>query len=75
MSLDFATLDTLRTHHPAWRMLRSDHAALVASFLQRVFVAANVRVSLGKRCLAQAMRREFHPASEHRAREAHACTS
>lgn len=44
MSLDFATLDNLRTHHPAWRLLRSDHAALVASFLHRVFVAPNVRV-------------------------------
>ena len=44
MTLDFATLDTLRTHHPAWRLLRSDHAPLVASFLQRVFVAPNVRV-------------------------------
>ena len=44
MSLDFASLDTLRTHHPAWRLLRSDHAALVASFLHRVFVAPNVRV-------------------------------
>jgi hypothetical protein len=44
MTLDFATLDALRTHHPAWRLLRSDHAALVASFLHRVFVAPNVRV-------------------------------
>ena len=44
MTLDFATLDTLRTHHPAWRLLRSDHAPLVASFLHRVFVAPNVRV-------------------------------
>lgn len=44
MSLDFATLDTLRTHHPAWRLLRSDHAALVASFLHRVFLVPNVRV-------------------------------
>jgi flagellar motility protein MotE (MotC chaperone) len=44
VTLDFATLDTLRTHHPAWRLLRSDHAPLVASFLHRVFVAPNVRV-------------------------------
>ena len=44
MTLDFATLDALRTHHPAWRLLRSDHAPLVASFLHRVFVAPNVRV-------------------------------
>lgn len=43
MSLDFATLDAMRTHHPAWRLLRSDHAPLVASFLQRVFIAPNVR--------------------------------
>lgn len=44
MTLDFATLDALRTHHPAWRLLCSDHAALVASFLHRVFVTPNVRV-------------------------------
>ncbi len=44
MTLDFASLDALRNHHPAWRLLRSDHAPLVASFLQRVFVVPNVRV-------------------------------
>ncbi|MCK6405478.1 MAG: DUF3375 domain-containing protein [Rhodocyclaceae bacterium] len=44
MTLDFATLDALRTRHPAWRLLRSDHAPLVASFLHRVFVVPNVRV-------------------------------
>lgn len=44
MSLDFASLDALRMHHPAWRLLRSDHAPLVASFLHRVFVVPNVRV-------------------------------
>lgn len=44
MTLDFVTLDTLRTHHPAWRLLRSDHAPLVASFLHRTFVVPNVRV-------------------------------
>ncbi|OJZ17476.1 MAG: hypothetical protein BGP21_13845 [Thiobacillus sp. 65-29] len=44
MTLDFATLDALRIRHPAWRLLRSDHAPLVASFLHRVFVAPNVRV-------------------------------
>lgn len=44
MNLDFASLDALRNHHPAWRLLRSDHAPLVASFLHRVFVAPNVRV-------------------------------
>ncbi|MPZ43247.1 MAG: DUF3375 family protein [Betaproteobacteria bacterium] len=44
MTLDYATLEALRSHHPAWRLLRSDHAALVASFLHRTFVAPNVRV-------------------------------
>ena len=44
MSLDYATLDTLRRSHPAWRLLDSPHAPLVASFLQQVFVAPNVRV-------------------------------
>ena len=43
MSLDYATLDTLRRSHPAWRLLLADHAPLVASFLQRVFVLPNVR--------------------------------
>lgn len=44
MNLDYATLDALRSHHPAWRLLRSDHAPLVASFLHRVFIGPNVRV-------------------------------
>jgi flagellar motility protein MotE (MotC chaperone) len=57
--LDFATLDTLRTHHPAWRLLRSDHAALVASFLHRVFVAPNVRV-MPAADLAEALEDELY---------------
>ncbi len=44
MSLDYANLDQLRRSHPAWRLLRSDHAPLVASFLHRVFIEPNVRV-------------------------------
>ncbi len=44
MNFDFSTLDLLRQSHPAWRLLRSDHAPLVASFLQRVFIVPNVRV-------------------------------
>ncbi len=42
--MDFTTLDWLRQHHPAWRLLTSPHAALVASFLHRVFVLPNERV-------------------------------
>lgn len=59
MSLDFATLDALRTHHPAWRLLRSDHAPLVASFLHRVFVATNVRV-MPQADLAEALEDELY---------------
>ncbi|MFO1322404.1 MAG: DUF3375 domain-containing protein [Burkholderiales bacterium] len=44
MSLDHATLSTLRDRHPAWRLLASPHAPLLASFLHRVFVTPNVRV-------------------------------
>jgi flagellar motility protein MotE (MotC chaperone) len=42
--LDYTTLDTLRRSHPAWRLLDSPHAPLVASFLHQAFVAPNVRV-------------------------------
>ena len=42
--MDHATLSTLRDRHPAWRLLTSPHAPLVASFLHRVFVAPNLRV-------------------------------
>ena len=59
MTLDFATLDSLRTHHPAWRLLRSDHAALVASFLHRVFVMPNVRV-MAAVDLAEALEDELY---------------
>jgi flagellar motility protein MotE (MotC chaperone) len=59
MTLDFATLDALRTHHPAWRLLRSDHAPLVASFLHRVFVAPNVRV-MAAADLAEALEDELY---------------
>ena len=44
MSLNYTTLDALRRNHPAWRLLDSLHAPLVASFLHRVFVVPNVRV-------------------------------
>lgn len=44
MSPDFNTLDILRRNHPAWRLLNSPHAPLIASFLQRVFIVPNERV-------------------------------
>jgi hypothetical protein len=39
----FDEIAWLRDNSPAWRLLRADNAALVLSFLYRVFVADNVR--------------------------------
>jgi len=52
--LDHATLASLRDRHPAWRLLASPHAPLVAAFLHRVFVAPNVRV-MSEADLAEAL--------------------
>lgn len=41
--MDYATLETLRRRHPAWRLLAADYAPLVASFLQLAFLTPNVR--------------------------------
>jgi hypothetical protein len=59
MTLDFSALDALRTHHPAWRLLRSDHAPLIAGFLHRVFVVPNVRV-MAAADLAEALEDELY---------------
>ena len=58
MSLDYTDLDQLRRTHPAWRLLRSDHAPLLASFLHRVFVEPNVRL-IGQADLAEALEDEL----------------
>lgn len=58
MSLDFASLATLRDRHPAWRLLASQHAPLVASFLHRAYVAPNVRV-MSEADLAEALEDEL----------------
>ncbi|WPL16639.1 hypothetical protein Thiowin_01606 [Thiorhodovibrio winogradskyi] len=42
--LDYPSLEILRQHHPAWRLLRADHAPLIASFLYLVFVQPNQRI-------------------------------
>jgi len=43
MELDFATVDGLRRNHPAWRLLAAEHAALIISFLNRVYLKPNIR--------------------------------
>jgi len=69
MSLDYATLDALRIHHPAWRLLRSDHAPLIAGFLHRVFVVPNVRVMMTAD-LAEALEDELFALRQRQGQEA-----
>ena len=70
MDLDYDTLDHLRAHHPAWRLLRSDHGALVASFLHRVFIAPNER-TLAQSDLAEALEDELFARRERLGPDAH----
>ena len=58
MTLDYGTLNLLRQSHPAWRLLCSDHAPLVAGFLHRVFVAPNLRM-MTQADLAEALEDEL----------------
>ncbi len=58
MTLDYATLELLRQNHPAWRLLRAQHAPLVAGFLHRVFILPNVR-NLSQADLAEALEDEL----------------
>lgn len=41
--MDFEEISALRRQSAAWRLLRADHAALILSFLGRVFVDENAR--------------------------------
>ncbi|MBO0910654.1 MAG: DUF3375 domain-containing protein [Acidobacteria bacterium] len=58
MTLNYSTLEAMRQNHPAWKLLRSDHASLVASFLYRVFIAPNVRF-MSQADLAEALEDEL----------------
>ncbi len=63
VTVEHATLATLRDHHPAWRLLASQNAPLVASFLHRVFVAPNVRV-MNEADLAEALEDDLYTLRE-----------
>jgi hypothetical protein len=68
--MDHTTLTTLRDRHPAWRLLASPHAPLVASFLRRVFVVPNVRV-MAAADLAEALEDELFALREQLGPEAY----
>ncbi len=58
MPLDYQTLDALRQNHPAWRLLNSPHAPLIASFFHKVFVDKNARI-LPQAALVEALEDEL----------------
>jgi len=68
--VNHATLVTLRDRHPAWRLLASPHAPLVANFLHRVFVAPNERV-ISEADLAEALEDELFVLREQLGSEAY----
>jgi hypothetical protein len=68
--VDHATLASLRDRHPAWRLLASPHAPLVAGFLHRVFVAPNVRL-MSEADLAEALDDELFALREQLGPEAY----
>ena len=65
MPFDIDTLDALRRQHPAWRLLLADSAALIASFLHRVFVLPNQR-TLNQADLAEALEDTLYTLREQR---------
>lgn len=68
--MDHSTLSLLREHHPAWRLLASPYAALLASFLHRVFVVPNVRV-MNEVDLAEALEDELFALRERQGTESY----
>lgn len=63
MSLDFATLDSLRRNHPGWKLLLADSAPLVVSFLHRAFIEPNIR-SLSQSDLIESLEDELYALRE-----------
>ena len=69
MALDYTTLDLMRRRNPAWRLLRSDHAPLVASFLHRTFIESNLRF-IAQSALVEALEDDLFVLRELRGTEA-----
>ncbi len=44
MALSYPALIQLYKSHPAWRLLRAEHAPFIVSFIDKVFMQPNVRV-------------------------------
>ncbi|MEO7398231.1 MAG: DUF3375 family protein, partial [Ilumatobacteraceae bacterium] len=59
MLVDTDTLTALRDRHPAWGLLRYEHAALAIGFLHRAFVEPNVR-TIAQPDLVEALKDDLH---------------
>lgn len=59
MLVETDTLTSLRERHPAWGLLRYEHAALAIGFLHRAFVAPNVR-TINQPDLVEALESDLH---------------
>lgn len=68
--MDHAALASLRDRHPAWRLLASPHAPLVAGFLHRAFVRPNVR-TMREADLVEALEDDLHGLREELGTEAY----
>jgi flagellar motility protein MotE (MotC chaperone) len=62
-TLDFDEISSLRQHSAAWKLLRADHAPLILSFCDKVFVAENVR-SISATDLASRLDDELYALNE-----------
>ena len=69
MDLDFDSLERLRESNPAWRLLRSKNAPLVAGFLYRFFLEPNRRAT-PQGDLAEALEDELFDLRERKGVEA-----
>ncbi|HEY6355409.1 MAG TPA: DUF3375 domain-containing protein [Burkholderiaceae bacterium] len=70
MQLDIDNLEVLRRQHPAWRLVAAESAALVASFLHRVFVLPNRRI-ISQAELTEALEDTLHALREQRGSNAY----
>ncbi len=59
MDFDYSHVRALYTLHPAWKLLRSDHAPLIITFLRRVFINRAVR-ALSETTLASLLEDELY---------------
>lgn len=58
--MEYGRLELLREKHPAWRLMRADHAPLIASFLHEAFIVPNLRVCPESELVTKLDDRLFH---------------